>query len=100
VLGGLAGILVAPVLFGRSRWGRRSALKAFAATIIGGFVRLSRVRLSLRSYALGSIETFGARLNVLFVPYNFNTSFLFGAFSFPGVPPAARHLSANGREKS
>ena len=37
VLGGLAGILVAPVLFVSIQMGSTIALKAFAATIIGGF---------------------------------------------------------------
>src|SRR5260221_4565513 len=36
VLGGLAGILVAPVLFVSIQMGSTIALKAFAATIIGG----------------------------------------------------------------
>ena len=47
VLGGIAGILVAPVLFVSIQMGSTIALKAFAATIIGGF-------------AIGVIETFGA----------------------------------------
>ena len=37
VLGGLAGILVAPILFVSIQMGATIALKAFAATIIGGF---------------------------------------------------------------
>ena len=37
VLGGIAGILVAPVLFVSIQMGATIALKAFAATIIGGF---------------------------------------------------------------
>jgi len=37
VLGGLAGILVAPILFVSIGMGSTIALKAFAATIIGGF---------------------------------------------------------------
>ncbi len=37
VLGGIAGILVAPVLFVSIQMGSTIALKAFAATIIGGF---------------------------------------------------------------
>jgi len=37
VLGGLAGILVAPILFVSIQMGSTIALKAFAATIIGGF---------------------------------------------------------------
>ena len=37
VLGGLAGILVAPLLFVSINMGSTIALKAFAASIIGGF---------------------------------------------------------------
>ena len=37
LLGGLAGILVAPILFVSIQMGGSIALKAFAATIIGGF---------------------------------------------------------------
>ena len=37
VLGGIAGILVAPMLFVSIQMGSTIALKAFAATIIGGF---------------------------------------------------------------
>jgi len=37
VLGGIAGILVAPILFVSIQMGSAIALKAFAATIIGGF---------------------------------------------------------------
>ena len=37
VLGGLAGMLVAPVLFVSIQMGSTIALKAFAANIIGGF---------------------------------------------------------------
>jgi len=56
VLGGLAGILVAPVLFVSIQMGSTIALKAFAATIIGGFGDVARARLSA-GLALGIIET-------------------------------------------
>ena len=41
-LGGIAGILVAPVLFVSIRMGATIALKAFAANIIGGFGSIPR----------------------------------------------------------
>jgi branched-chain amino acid transport system permease protein len=65
VLGGLAGILVAPVLFVSIGMGATVALKAFAATIIGGFGEVSGAILG--GLALGIIETFGA--TYISVPY-------------------------------
>jgi branched-chain amino acid transport system permease protein len=61
LLGGLAGVLVAPVLFVTVGMGSSIALKAFAASIIGGL-------------ALGVIETFGAAY--VSVPYKDAFAFL------------------------
>ena len=58
VLGGIAGILVAPVLFVSIQMGSTIALKAFAATIIGGFGDVAGAILG--GFAIGVIETFGA----------------------------------------
>src|SRR5260221_8022540 len=58
VLGGLAGILVAPVLFVSIQMGSTIALKAFAATIIGGFRDVAGANLS--GLARGPILTIGA----------------------------------------
>jgi branched-chain amino acid transport system permease protein len=58
VLGGIAGILVAPVLFVSIQMGSTIALKAFAATIIGGFGDVAGAIIG--GLALGIIETFGA----------------------------------------
>ncbi len=58
VLGGVAGILVAPVLFVSIQMGSTIALKAFAATIIGGFGDVAGAILG--GFAIGVIETFGA----------------------------------------
>src|SRR3984885_6647263 len=58
VLGGIAGILVAPVLFVSIQMGSTIALKAFAATIIGGFGDVAGAILG--GFAIGIIETFGA----------------------------------------
>jgi branched-chain amino acid transport system permease protein len=58
VLGGIAGILVAPVLFVSIQMGSTIALKAFAATIIGGFGDVAGAIVG--GLALGIIETFGA----------------------------------------
>ena len=58
VLGGIAGILVAPVLFVSIQMGSTIALKAFAATIIGGFGDVAGAIVG--GVALGIIETFGA----------------------------------------
>ena len=58
VLGGIAGILVAPILFVSIQMGGTIALKAFAATIIGGFGDVAGAIIG--GLALGGIETFGA----------------------------------------
>ena len=58
LLGGLAGILVAPILFVSIQMGGTIALKAFAATIIGGFGDVAGAIIG--GLALGIIETFGA----------------------------------------
>ncbi len=58
VIGGIAGILVAPVLFVSIQMGPTIALKAFAATIIGGFGDVAGAILG--GFAIGVIETFGA----------------------------------------
>ena len=65
VLGGLAGILVAPVLFVSIQMGSTIALKAFAATIIGGFGDVTGAIIG--GLSLGIIETFGAAY--ISVPY-------------------------------
>jgi branched-chain amino acid transport system permease protein len=58
LLGGVAGILVAPILFVSIQMGSTIALKAFAATIIGGFGDVAGAIIG--GLALGIIETFGA----------------------------------------
>ncbi len=65
LLGGLAGILVAPILFVSIQMGGTIALKAFAATIIGGFGDVAGAIIG--GLALGIIETFGAAY--VSVPY-------------------------------
>jgi branched-chain amino acid transport system permease protein len=72
VLGGLAGILVAPVLFVSIQMGSTIALKAFAATIIGGFGDVAGAIIG--GLALGVIETFGAAY--ISVPYKDGFAFL------------------------
>jgi branched-chain amino acid transport system permease protein len=72
VLGGLAGILVAPVLFVSIQMGSTIALKAFAATIIGGFCDVAGAIIG--GLALGVIETFGAAY--ISVPYKDGFAFL------------------------
>ena len=57
-LGGLAGILVAPILFVSVSMGSSIALKAFAASIVGGFGDVTGAIVG--GLALGVIETFGA----------------------------------------
>ena len=64
-LGGLAGILVAPVLFVSVGMGTIISLKAFAANIIGGFGNIPGAILG--GLALGIAETFGAAY--ISVPY-------------------------------
>jgi len=72
VLGGLAGILVAPVLFVSIQMGSTIALKAFAATIIGGFGDVTGAIIG--GLSLGIIETFGAAY--VSVPYKDGFAFL------------------------
>jgi branched-chain amino acid transport system permease protein len=64
-LGGLAGILVAPILFVSVGMGSSIALKAFAASIIGGFG--DGTGAIVGGLALGVVETFGAAY--ISVPY-------------------------------
>ena len=64
-LGGLAGILVAPILFVSVGMGSSIALKAFAASIIGGFGDVTGAIVG--GLALGVAETFGAAY--ISVPY-------------------------------
>ena len=64
-LGGLAGVLVAPVLFVSVGMGTVISLKAFAANIIGGFGNIPGAILG--GLALGVVETFGAAY--ISVPY-------------------------------
>jgi branched-chain amino acid transport system permease protein len=72
VLGGLAGLLVAPILFVSIQMGSTIALKAFAATIIGGFGDVAGAIIG--GLALGVIETFGAAY--ISVPYKDGFAFL------------------------
>jgi branched-chain amino acid transport system permease protein len=72
VLGGLAGILVAPILFVSVGMGSSIALKAFAASIIGGFGDVTGAVVG--GLALGVVETFGAAY--ISVPYKDAFAFL------------------------
>src|SRR3569832_1651718 len=72
LLAGAAGILVAPVLFVSIQMGSTIALKAFAATIIGGFGDVKGAIMG--GLALGGIETFGAAY--VSVPYKDGFAFL------------------------
>ena len=72
LLAGVAGILVAPILFVSIQMGSTIALKAFAATIIGGFGDVKGAILG--GLALGIIETFGAAY--ISVPYKDGFAFL------------------------
>jgi branched-chain amino acid transport system permease protein len=72
VLGGLAGILVAPLLFVSINMGSTIALKAFAASIIGGFGDVTGAIVG--GLALGVVETFGAAY--ISVPYKDGFAFL------------------------
>src|SRR5260221_7542447 len=64
-LGGLAGILVAPILFVSVGIGSSIAMKAFAASIIGGFGDVTGAIVG--GLALGVVETFGSAY--ISVPY-------------------------------
>jgi branched-chain amino acid transport system permease protein len=72
LLAGVAGILVAPILFVSIQMGSTIALKAFAATIIGGFGDVKGAIIG--GLALGIIETFGAAY--ISVPYKDGFAFL------------------------
>ena len=72
VLGGLAGILVAPVLFVSIQMGSTIALKAFAATIIGGFGDVAGAIVG--GIIIGVIESFAAYY--ISVPYKDAYAFL------------------------
>lgn len=72
VIGGIAGILVAPVLFVSIQMGSTIALKAFAATIIGGFGDVTGAIIG--GLSIGVIETFGAAY--ISVPYKDAFAFL------------------------
>jgi branched-chain amino acid transport system permease protein len=72
MLGGLAGVLVAPILFVTVSMGSSIALKAFAASIIGGFGNVTGAIVG--GLALGVIETFGAAY--ISVPYKDAFAFL------------------------
>jgi branched-chain amino acid transport system permease protein len=64
-LGGLAGVLVAPILFVTVGMGQLIALKAFAANIIGGFGSIPGAILG--GLTIGIVETLGAAY--ISVPY-------------------------------
>jgi branched-chain amino acid transport system permease protein len=72
VLGGLAGILVAPVLFVSIGMGSIIALKAFSATIIGGFGDVTGAIVG--GLLLGVVESFAAAY--ISVPYKDAFAFL------------------------
>jgi branched-chain amino acid transport system permease protein len=72
LLGGIAGMLVAPILFVSVQMGGAIALKAFAATIIGGFGDVAGAIIG--GLSLGIIETFGA--GYISVPYKDAFAFL------------------------
>jgi len=72
VLGGVAGILVSPVLFVSIGMGSIIALKAFSATIIGGFGDVTGAIVG--GLLLGVVEAFGAQY--ISVPYKDAFAFL------------------------
>jgi branched-chain amino acid transport system permease protein len=71
-IGGLAGILVAPILFVSTGMAGLIALKAFAANIIGGYGSIPGAILG--GLALGVVETLGAAY--ISVPYKDAFAFL------------------------
>jgi len=71
-LGGLAGILIAPIIFVSVGMGSAIALKAFAASIIGGFGDVKGAIVG--GLALGVIETLGAAY--VSVPFKDGFAFL------------------------
>ena len=72
ILGGVAGILVSPVLFVSIGMGSIIALKAFSATIIGGFGDVTGSIVG--GLLLGVVESFGAYY--ISVPYKDGFAFL------------------------
>ena len=72
VLGGMAGILIAPILFVSIGMGSIIALKAFAATIIGGFGDVAGAIVG--GLIIGLIESFAAYY--ISVPYKDAYAFL------------------------
>ena len=72
VLGGLAGVLVGPILFVSIGMGSTIALKAFAATIIGGFGDVAGAIVG--GLIIGVIESFAAYY--ISVPYKDAYAFL------------------------
>ena len=94
VLGGMAGILVAPILFVSIGMGSTIALKAFAATIIGGFGDVAGAIVG--GLIIGVIESFAAYY--ISVPYKDAYAFL-ALVRVPDVPPAG-HLRRKGLGKS
>ena len=72
VLGGLAGVLVGPILFVSIGMGSAIALKAFAATIIGGFGDVAGAIVG--GLIIGVIESFAAYY--ISVPYKDAYAFL------------------------
>jgi branched-chain amino acid transport system permease protein len=73
VLGGLAGVLVSPILFVSIGLGSAIALKAFAATIIGGFGDIAGAIVG--GLIIGVIESFAAYY--ISVPYKDAYAFVF-----------------------
>jgi branched-chain amino acid transport system permease protein len=73
VLGGLAGVLVAPILFVSIGLGSAIALKAFAATIIGGFGDIAGAIVG--GLIIGVVESFAAYY--ISVPYKDAYAFVF-----------------------
>jgi branched-chain amino acid transport system permease protein len=82
MLGGLAGILVAPIIFVSVGMGSAIALKAFAASIIGGFGDVRGAIIG--GLALGVLETFGAAY--VSVPFKDGFAFLI-LFAFLLIRP-------------
>jgi branched-chain amino acid transport system permease protein len=72
VLGGIAGILVSPILFVSIHMGSIIALKAFSATVIGGFGDVKGAIVG--GLLLGVVESFGA--HYISVPYRDAFAFL------------------------
>jgi branched-chain amino acid transport system permease protein len=73
VLGGLAGVLVSPILFVSIGLGSAIALKAFAATIIGGFGDIAGAIVG--GLIIGVVESFAAYY--ISVPYKDAYAFVF-----------------------